>query len=79
VEVTDIEVAGAIRTIFECTHNVSEGAGAAALAGALQEKSRNAGRKIAVTLSGGNIDTELFASVLNGSFAQGWRYNKTPV
>jgi threonine dehydratase len=69
VEVTDIDVAGAIRTIFECTHNVSEGAGAAALAGALQEKSRNVGRKIAVTLSGGNIDKELFASVLTGTFA----------
>lgn len=68
VEVTDIDVAEAIRTIFECTHNVSEGAGAAALAGALQEKSRNVGRKIAVTLSGGNIDKELFASVLTGSF-----------
>lgn len=69
MEVTDIEVAEAIRTIFECTHNVSEGAGAAALAAALQEKSRNVGRKIAVTISGGNIDRELFAGVLNRSFA----------
>jgi len=69
VEVTDIEVAEAIRTIFECTHNVSEGAGAAALAAALQERSRNVGRKIAVVISGGNIDKELFASVLAKSFA----------
>jgi threonine dehydratase len=68
VEVTDREVAEAIRTIFECTHNVSEGAGAAALAAAMQEKSRHAGRKIAVTLSGGNIDSDLFAGVLDGTF-----------
>ena len=69
VEVSDLEVAEAIRTIFECTHNVSEGAGAAALAAAMQEKSRNIGRKIAIVLSGGNIDRELFASVLNKSFS----------
>lgn len=69
VEVSDAEVAEAIRTIFECTHNVAEGAGAAAVAAALQEKSRNGGRKIAVTLSGGNIDRDLFASVLDRSFA----------
>lgn len=68
VEVTDLEVAEAIRTIFECTHNVSEGAGAAAMAAALQDKTRNVGRKIAVVLTGGNIDREVFASVLNRSF-----------
>ena len=68
VEVSDLEVAEAMRTIFECTHNVSEGAGAAAVAAAMQERSRNVGRKVAVVLSGGNIDRELFASVLNKSF-----------
>lgn len=68
VEVSDREIADAIRTLFECTHNLSEGAGAASMAAALQEKSRNIGRKIAVILSGGNIDRDLFASVLNGSF-----------
>ena len=68
VEVTDPEVAAAMRTLFECTHNASEGAGAAAMAAALQDKARNAGRKIAVVLSGGNIDRSLFASVLDQSF-----------
>ncbi len=66
VEVTDDEVAGAIRMFYECTHNVAEGAGAAPLAAALQERSRNAGRRIAVVLSGGNVDRELFAEVLSG-------------
>lgn len=68
VEVTDSEVAAAMRAIFECTHNASEGAGAAPVAAALQEKSRIAGRKVAVVLSGGNIDRSVFASVLDKSF-----------
>lgn len=41
VEVTDGEVAAAIRTIFECTHNLSEGAGAAAVAAATAGKVAN--------------------------------------
>jgi threonine dehydratase len=65
VEVTDDEVAAAMRTLFECTHNVAEGAGAAALAAAEKERERNAGRKIAVVLTGGNVDRDLFASVLD--------------
>lgn len=68
VEVSDAEVAEAIRVIFECTHNASEGAGAAAVAAAMQERSRTAGRRIALILSGGNIDREVFASVLAGTF-----------
>jgi len=64
VQVTDDEVAAAMRMMFECTHNVCEGAGAAALAAATQEKARLAHRKIAVIASGGNIDQDVFASVL---------------
>lgn len=67
VEVSDAEIAQAIQTIFECTHNISEGAGAAAVAGALQEKQRNFGRKIAVILTGGNIDRELFLNALSNT------------
>jgi threonine dehydratase len=64
VEVTDDEVAEAMRLMFECTHNTCEGAGAAALAAALQEKPVNRGRKIAVVASGGNVDRNVFAQVL---------------
>jgi threonine dehydratase len=64
VQVTDAEVAAAMCMMFECTHNVCEGAGAAALAAARQEKSRLAGRRVAVVASGGNVDQELFAEVL---------------
>jgi threonine dehydratase len=66
VQVTDAEVAAAMRTLFECTHNICEGAGAAAAAAATQESSRVAGRRIALILSGGNIDRQVFARVLTG-------------
>jgi threonine dehydratase len=65
VQVTDDEVAAAIRMLFECTHNVCEGAGAAAVAAAAQDAPRLAGRKVAVIVSGGNIDGDAFAAVLN--------------
>jgi threonine dehydratase len=65
VQVTDDEVSAAMRTMFECTHNVCEGAGAAALAAATQEAQQIAGRKVAVIASGGNIDQDVFADVLN--------------
>lgn len=64
VQVTDDEVSMAMRMMFECTHNVCEGAGAAALAAATQESSRIAGRKVAVVASGGNVDQDVFADVL---------------
>ena len=65
VQVTDDEVAAGMRMMFECTHNVCEGAGAAALAAAIQEKNRIAGCKVAVIASGGNVDQDVFAGVLN--------------
>jgi threonine dehydratase len=65
VQVTDDEVSAAMRMMFECTHNVCEGAGAAALAAATQEASRIAGLKVAVVASGGNVDQDVFADVLN--------------
>jgi threonine dehydratase len=64
VQVTDDEVTAAICLLFECTHNVSEGAGAAGVAAALQEKARIAGCRIAVVISGGNVDREVYAAVL---------------
>jgi threonine dehydratase len=64
VQVTDDEVATAMCMLFECTHNASEGSGAAALAAAVQEQSRILGRKVAVILSGGNVDRELFSAIL---------------
>jgi threonine dehydratase len=66
VEVTDAQVADAIRLLFSATHNVAEGAGAASLAAALSEKSKLTGQRVGLTLCGGNIDADLFARVLTG-------------
>ena len=67
IAVTDTEVADAMRALFADTHNVAEGAGAASLAGALQQRERWAGRSVGVTLSGGNVDSVLFAEVLGSA------------
>ncbi len=60
VTVTDDEVAAAIRAYWQDTHNLAEGAGAAPLAALLQEKSRMAGKRVALILCGGNIDLATF-------------------
>jgi threonine dehydratase len=65
VTVTDDEVAAAMRALFDDTHNVAEGAGAAGVAAILKEKSPGATRA-ATILSGGNVDRSLFAEVLQG-------------
>lgn len=62
---TDDEVEAAMRMLFECTHNTCEGAGAAAVAAAAQEQSRIAGQKIAIVVSGGNVERDVFAAVLS--------------
>lgn len=64
VTVSDDEIAAAMRRLYEATHQVAEGAGAAALAAAWQERATLAGRRVAVVLSGGNIDREAYARVL---------------
>lgn len=64
VQVSDNEVESAMRALFADTHNTAEGGGAAALAALLHEKERMRGRKVAVVLSGGNVDSNLFAAVL---------------
>jgi threonine dehydratase len=65
VSVTDDEVAQAMRVLFSDTHNVAEGAGAAGLAAAMQQSARWQGRSVGVALTGGNVDTAVFAQVLS--------------
>jgi threonine dehydratase len=67
VAVTDDEVAHAMRVLFADTHNVAEGAGAAGLAAAIQQQDRNKGRAVGVALTGGNVDTAMYAEVLAGA------------
>jgi threonine dehydratase len=67
VEVADGEIASAMRALYEDTHNLAEGAGAAALAGAIKEKHLHSGKRIGIVLTGGNIDRQTYAEVLAGS------------
>src|SRR5437763_1752001 len=66
VEVTDDEIAGAIRAIYSATHNCAEGAGAAALAALIKERAQLRGRRAAVILTGQNIDRRWMQTVLAG-------------
>ncbi|WP_245656314.1 threonine dehydratase [Novosphingobium naphthalenivorans] len=66
IRVTEDEIAEAMRALFTDTHNVAEGAGAAAFAALLKERTAYAGRRVGVVLSGGNVDREVFARVLAG-------------
>ncbi len=66
VEVPDAMIAEAMRALYSATHNVAEGAGAAAFAGLMEESERQRGRRVAVILSGGNVDADVFREVLAG-------------
>jgi len=64
VTVSEAEIRAAMRHFFTDTHNIAEGAGAAPLAALLQERARMAGKRVALVLSGGNIDRDVYARVL---------------
>jgi threonine dehydratase len=66
LQVTDDAVEEAMRIYFADTHNAAEGAGAVGLAGLLQDRP-SGGVRVGTVLTGGNIDTELFAKVLQGA------------
>lgn len=66
VAVDDNEIRAAMRAYFADTHNLAEGAGAAALAALLRERDQMAGRKVGLVLSGGNVDTAVYRDVLAG-------------
>ena len=66
VRVREDEIATAIRATYEDTHNLTEGAGAAALAALMQERGAMEAKRVGLVLSGGNIDREVFAEVLAG-------------
>ena len=71
VVVGDAEIRAAMRILFTDTHNVAEGAGAAALAALAKEAAKMQGRKVAVIQTGGNVDRSVFAEVLGEPGAPG--------
>src|SRR5262245_16731013 len=58
--VSEDEIKAAMRHYFTDTHNVAEGAGAGPLAALLQEGRRKSGQRVALILSGGNVDRLAF-------------------
>jgi threonine dehydratase len=72
VQVSDAEVAQAMRIYFSDTHNVAEGAGAAPLAAALQDGAFGrldpSKHVLGLPLCGGNVDSDVFAKVLSSTY-----------
>jgi len=77
VAVTDTEVAAAMKLLFTTTHNVAEGAGAAAMAAALQMKTKMkekfSGLKVGLPLCGGNVDAKQFSIIIGA-----WNFASAP-
>jgi len=66
VEVSEEEIAEAMRIYFDDTHQIAEGAGAAPLAALLKERGRLVNRNAGVILTGGNIERARLLQVLQG-------------
>jgi len=64
VEVSEDEIRSAMRAVYEDTHNVAEGAGAAAIAAVLKDRDKIEGKRVGAVLTGGNVDREVFLDAL---------------
>jgi threonine dehydratase len=65
VLVSDDQIAAAIRLLFETAHQITEGAGAAAVAAAMQRRDELAGKNVGLILSGGNITIEQLKRIIH--------------
>ena len=63
--VSERELEIALRALLTITHNLPEGAGAAALAGLLKLRSELKGQRVAIVMSGGNLDTKVLGRILS--------------
>ncbi len=66
VQVSEDDCAEAVRVLYRTTHNLAEPAGAVATAALLIERERQAGRRVATVLTGGNLDGHLLTEILAG-------------
>ena len=65
VRVSEQSIADAMRLLFRTSHNVAEGAGAAACA-AIATEGGARGKRVGAILTGGNVDTPVLQAVLAG-------------
>ena len=63
--VSDDEIHQAVGTLVDKAHTLAEGAGATALAGAIRYPEKVKGKKVAITVSGGNITVDQLRESLN--------------
>lgn len=73
VTVDDFEIGEAVLLLLERLKLLAEGAGAAALAGALKIKPKLSGKKTVVVLSGGNLDINLLDRIIGYGLAKAGR------
>jgi threonine dehydratase len=66
VQVSEDEIAAAVRTYFQTTHQVVEGAGAAPLAALLQERAKMRDKSVALVMTGSNVDAAVYERILSG-------------
>jgi threonine dehydratase len=66
VQVSEDDIADAMRVYFDDTHQIAEGAGAAPLAALLLERERMRNKTVGVILTGGNIERARLLQVLGG-------------
>lgn len=64
ITVSEEEIKAAMRAYYSDTHNIAEGAGAVPLAGLLKQRDQRRGQKVAVVLSGSNIDLDQYRTIL---------------
>ncbi len=67
LQLSEDEIASAMRVFYSDTHNIAEPAAAAPLAGLMREQEQYAGKNVAVILSGSNVDASVYRDVLSGN------------
>ena len=70
VQISDDQCAEAVRLLLRCTHHLVEPSGAAALAGFIADRAAQPAdgraKRVAVIVSGGNIDAHILSEILAG-------------
>jgi threonine dehydratase len=79
VTVDDFEIGEAVLLMLERMKLLAEGAGAAALAGALKIRSELRGRRVVIVVSGGNIDINLLDRIIGHGLAKAGRLMRCSV
>jgi threonine dehydratase len=64
VVLSEEELAEGVRIALRCTHNLAEGAGAAAIAAAMKQRDALRGQRVVAVMSGGNLDTATLRRIL---------------